>query len=469
MFMKVCAGVAVVVAVAYQLYRFKEPMFVRMGAGVAALLVAYQLYRIKQQSNRRRRLQGQKMVRLLPAERNRMSLIFMSPATSSITFFTGSLDQARKHLEKRITSIVAANPWLNATLDHDPSSGEIALFYQPGHAAQSIFSAPKQLQISRGDSYPTIVKKLQPFLCRTSEDSVGRCIPLFRVLLVADHADPGKFAVVVSANHVLMDGHGFYRVSKMLSSQAVVESLQIKRDQTIPARIEATLGGDLGSSAAIGFIIRFVYHKIVNALSPRTQTMGFYLNEEWIRAEKQRAAKSGEVPFVSTNDVATSTICNAIACDCAYMAINFRGRLEGCHDDLIGNYEELLVYFRQDFATPALIRQSISPDSTGVLMRAGKPKQELFSNLKHLFGGPTFAGLTNWVRFAFAFHLPGATEDLHLPIRSRDDTLARMFSMVVIFRAQEGRVAAYVDGTQQTLDRLRSSDIVGDPLGVKGL
>ena len=415
-------------------------------------LAGYQLYCAKERRDRRRRLAGQTLIRLLPNER--APIVCMSPATSAVTFFEGSVAQARQHLSERVAAIVAANPWLAATLDRHPDTDELSLFVcrareGPPTTAPPLFSCLEGLGVIRDDRYEQLVKKLQPALCSTSNEAVGRASePLWKVRLIPLDGQNDRFAVVVSANHSLLDGHGFYKLYSMLSARTPVRSLTVERDQAVPARIRESLGGEPSAmDPAGGFVLRFIFHQILNALSPRTKSMGFYLNESWVNDEKKRAESSGAVPFVSTNDVYTSAFCRAVAADSALMAINFRGRVEGCTEDMAGNYEDLMQYFRQDFATPELIRRSVAPQAGSPFKRAGTPASRPFSSFEHLFGGPTYAAITNWATFnREALALPGATEQLHIPLFDFPSaTPARIFGSTVIFRAKDGRIAALVD------------------------
>ena len=52
------------------------------------------------------------------------------------------------------------------------------------------------------------------------------------------------------------------------------------------------------------------------------------------------------------------------------MAVNFRNRVENCTDNDVGNYENLITYRPEDFATPSLIRKSLMGDT---FFRAFRP------------------------------------------------------------------------------------------------
>ena len=194
------------------------------------------------------------------------------------------------------------NPWLAATLELHPDTDEHSIFYLPAGKplAGLFFQVLEGLGVSRGDRYEQMVKKLQQVLC-TSNEAVGQVGPLWKVSLVPDAVKTDEFALVVLANHSLLDGHGFYRFYNMLSTRKPVESLSVERDQSVPARIRERTGGEPSEmDPSIGFVLRFVWHSLLNALSPRNKSMGFYLSESCLSVEKKRAASDGDVAYVST-------------------------------------------------------------------------------------------------------------------------------------------------------------------------
>jgi hypothetical protein len=142
---------------------------------------------------------------------------------------------------------VHCNPWLDSTLEEE--GGGLAAYYPAGF--KSIFSVRGDIEIRRvvshtkmeevsasrraaasrepnSDSnlnlnspqYNDMVQSLQDVLCKTTDESVGRKTPLWRVTLIPAPDDDDDetstteacYAVVVSANHSLMDGHGYYRL-----------------------------------------------------------------------------------------------------------------------------------------------------------------------------------------------------------------------------------------------------------------
>ena len=118
-----------------------------VAAGLAVSgLAAYQLYGWRRRQLCAERVAGHRKIALLESERG--SVVCMSPATSTITFFQGPMDVAAAYLAKRVAEIVASNPWLASVLDTDPETGDMAAFVPRGELADA---AQKRLFQNRKD------------------------------------------------------------------------------------------------------------------------------------------------------------------------------------------------------------------------------------------------------------------------------------------------------------------------------
>ena len=143
------------------------------------------------------------------------------------------------------------------------------------------------------------------------------------------------------------------------------------------------------------------------------------------------------------------------------MAINFRGKLEGCGEEDAGNYEELITYLRGDYETPALLRKSVSGRP---YRRAGTPPTAMLTNWEHMRGG-TYGAITNWSTFAKELKLDGATEELHLPLFDWAKACpACVFGSLCIFQSAPGKVAAMAAGTSALIDAIKQCGMAGEPV-----
>ncbi|KAG1673865.1 hypothetical protein FOA52_012890 [Chlamydomonas sp. UWO 241] len=457
----------------------------RIGASASLALTLAFLVRQRQKRKQQRtaQLAGLTKLDLLPFERGR--IICMSPPISTVTFFTGDKAAAQRHFAKRVAEIVAANPWLASVLDRDPGSGTMAAYYPPpgaeaDGAARSCFEVRDDIALSRGScatQYAAMAAALAPALCKTSGQSVGKGTPLWRVCVVPDSQDPGgRFALVVSANHSLLDGYSFYSVHNMLSTKAEVRALSPVRKQELTARmVEAMRGGpSLMEGNPAGFIIRLMGGLIWSALFPATCAFGFHVSDEWVGAQKAAlvAAKLEDpdgsgVAFVSTNDALMSAFSVCLRCDLAVMAINLRSRVLGCEEGDAGNYQDVISYRPADYASPELVRRSVLGGGRP-FVRAADPRTRMLTSWEHVRGA-TYGVVTNWATFAGAVAVQGAEEVLHVPLFDFPTTTpAKVLAVMVIFRPGAGKgVGVMVAGTQQLIDAVKASGMVGQPLGIE--
>ena len=415
-------------------------------AAGAAVALAYYVRRRRRAEARRKLLATHTKIALLASERG--AVVTMSPATSTVTFFRGSPRRVANYLRTRVAAIVRANPWLAARLDDDVN-GELALFVPP--ELPELFAVRHDIAVER-TPYASLVEALALVLCGTSVEVRGTAKPLFQVSLVSCAND--NYALVVSANHSLVDGHGYYRIYNMLSEGSKVESLDPARKFDIPDKMVAAMHDEesLLQRAPPGFLVRFITAQIKNAVAPATHCHAFYIDEAWVAARK---ATADGVPFVSTNDCVTSEFCSLLNCDVALMAINFRNKIDGCGDDDVGNYEDLLAYTPRDYASPSLIRRSVTGPQ--YFRATGAP---LPSNLEHL--AATYGAITNWATFARPLELDGV-QQLHLPLLDWNaSTPPSVFGAMVVFRPKAGRLAAFVGGSRAFVGKIRRSGMVGE-------
>ena len=314
-----------------------------------------------------------------------------------------------------------------------------------------LFAERRDIAVER-TPYASLVAALAPVLCGTSVECRGTAKPLFQVSLVSCAND--TYALVVSANHSLVDGHGYYRIYNMLSEGASVESLDPARKFDMPDKMVAAMHDErsLLQQASPGFLVRFITAQIKNAIAPSTHCHAFYIDEDWVARAKRDA---DGVAFVSTNDCVVSEFCSLLNCDVALMAINFRGKVDGCGDDDVGNYEDLLAYTPRDYASPSLIRRSVTGPS--YFRASGAP---LPTNLEHL--SATYGAVTNWATFARPLELDGV-QQLHLPLLDWNaSTPPSVFGAMVIFRPRAGCLAAFVGGSRAFVEKVRRSGMVGE-------
>ena len=91
------------------------------------------------------------------------------------------------------------------------------------------------------------------------------------------------------------------------------------------------------------------------------------------------------------------------------MAVNLRGRTPELRNGIAGNYIGVVVYRAADYATPGLIRKSLSRSDK--LVRAATPASALPSIRERICGSTT--NVTNWTTFHREVRLAGTRPTNH--------------------------------------------------------
>ena len=423
-------------------------------------------------------------VPLLPLEKS-MPLMLLPP-TTTLSFMSGSARDAECYFRSRLSEIVAANPWLASRLDRGDRG--IAAFYS-GDAESArrrcSLEVHPDLAVPRqqGSTYEALLRRLQPSLCSSAIRCVGNGRPLFRVSLVPSSDVERSFVLVISASHVLLDGHGLFAVGNMLrDAQLDVRALNPHRRFGMVDKIHAALGGEhttlpanrSGFWSFIGYHIRSGLYAMVNRALRNTRYGVGRISNSWV-AERKAEASGGSgdhsgLDRMSTNDVVFSNICTILKPCLAQQAMNFRNLLEdGCSDDDMGNYWEQIMYTPENYASPALIRRSVTRDGSGVYVRAAPWTGEgsarptpLPSTIQHMWRG-IYVCTSNWKSFWREASIPGVTEELMLPLFNYNECHffpPMVMTLVYIFRAADGADCVLVVGSQRAVEKVLASPMV---------
>ncbi|CAK4122881.1 unnamed protein product [Aphanomyces euteiches] len=191
----------------------------------------------------------------------------------------------------------------------------------------------------------------------------------------------------------------------MLSGNTRIEALTASRILDFTSKAEKIVNGGNDSTqllTSLPFIVNMVG---TMAFTSSSSYSIHTFNSKWIADEKKKHKDASPVGFVSTNDILTSWAFRISQCDVGFMAINFRGRVEGVDRAHAGNYESALGYQPDDYATPALIRESIA--TNGFRRARSRNFPSMLSNSSTL--------VSSWVTLYESVELPGWTMLEHLP------------------------------------------------------
>lgn len=318
--------------------------------------------------------------------------------------------------------------------------------------------------------YEELVNCLLPVQCARSKPATDKDEPLFKVAVVPIETEktdnnnnstplqqtlslPG-FALVVSMNHTLGDGHTYYKLYNMLSADKDIEALnpvRVAGFEEAKAEVIGERENTMFTSAgvALGIMGSYMSAKISNR---KPQNVCIHtIDPAWVLDEKTRAKKDGKVPYISGNDAITSWFFREMKSDLNIMVANFRSReptILGLSDQYAGNYEANVPYFQEDVETPALIRQSIrDTDGKFRAFRACSPPTEIPKFFTLLRNRTSL--ITNWATFYSDLILQEDDSDnevsqykpkLHLPIMESNGIITSVWNNGIIFRPRAGEL-----------------------------
>ena len=167
------------------------------------------------------------------------------PPVTTVTLYQGiaPID----FLHQRLASILTKNPWVSSRIIKKNTTDKVeALTYPKVFEASDVIDQhltvykPRDIGFSLDMPYQELVRCLLPVQCARSKPATDTNEALFKVAVVPIEAGdiddkssillqqalklPG-FALVVSMNHTLGDGHTYYKLYSMLSADTDVEVL----------------------------------------------------------------------------------------------------------------------------------------------------------------------------------------------------------------------------------------------------
>lgn len=411
---------------------------------------------------------GYKAIPLL-AEESRPAFLAFCPSINTITFFKGSAPTQK--IRTRLASVIAANPWLCGRLVQDSSDKRVQLVYEENcsggmvdYLFEEMRSGTDAGMLNVGTNIP-YERMLSSIFSSRSIIEKGRALLnkdrlLFRVTLVRDRDRPDeRFALIVSLSHVVGDGHTYYNLWNMLSEDAPIRALSVRRKDSFSQAYRNAIGHAEHHMCTAGLAHPLVVNHVSTLLfSGKPHVRIHYVDISKVEDAKAQASSNDSVPFVSTNDVLTSTLASMFKSCLCLMAINFRERLPDLSDSDAGNYEGGILLQPADYAQPELIRKTLrAGQATGIYRRAASdPPTPLPSFMQQLRARVSL--VTNWASFAGDMVLDGCEVDLHLPcLNPQELTYA-----AVIFKPIPGKLAVLMM-TRDSADL--TSAIASTPLG----
>ena len=385
---------------------------------------------------------------------------FHLPAVCTMTIYEG--DGAVEFLRNRLALIIQKNPWLTSRIVKASGKKEVPCleFETKPDTDKIIDQYIKQYNetdasISLGLPYPELYTSILPFQCADPKPATNANEVMFKISLVpikdVNGAAPLQnaiakegFALIVSMNHILGDGHTYYKLYNMLNEGVAIESMNpVRKEGFEEAKTKVVGEAENGMLTSLGFglgiVGTYLASKIVKR--PPQNVLIHEVDPNWAQQEKHKAKEEGTVPFISTNDAVTSWFFRTMGTDINLMLTNFRSRKPSILDlseEHVGNYEANVPYFPQDVASPSLIRQSISSTSGEFKAKRAADPQTKIPGFRTLIKNRTSI-ITNWASFCTDLILKDKSDKplqpkLHLPIMKTDGMIMSIWNTAVVFK-----------------------------------
>ena len=441
---------------------------------------------------------GREILRLTKWELENLHL----PPVTTVTLYEGTAPV--EFLRHQLAMMLEKNPWLTSRIVKKSTEDRVvALAYsktfEPEPTIDQHFTvyAPGDVNFALDMPYEELVNVLLPVQCVRSKPATDDDEPLFKVAVIPIEAEdaidnsrtplqqamtlPG-FALVVSMNHTLGDGHTYYKLYGMLSADTDVEVLNPVRVAGFEEAKTEVVGEKenamfTSAGVALGILGAYLGTKLFRR---RPQNVCVHqIDPDWVAQQKAKAKQESQVPFVSSNDFISSWFFREMKSDMNIMLANFRSRkpaILDLNEQHVGNYEANVPYFQGDVESPALIRKSIRNIDGGFrARRAGSPATEIpkFFTLVR----SKSALITNWVTFYRDVVLQDDGEgkdyrvynpELHFPILETDGIITSVWDNGIIFRPRADELGILMITRRfnsETLIQKKAQDRMNTPIG----
>mmetsp|Transcript_22607 Transcript_22607/g.27726 ORF Transcript_22607/g.27726 Transcript_22607/m.27726 type:complete len:485 (+) Transcript_22607:96-1550(+) len=363
------------------------------------------------------------------------------PPISTVTWFKGNYMEAAPKLLHRLQLVVQKNPWLLGRVDMKYHNGKCFLVC-PDEAKigklekEGLFISlePTDSPISRNVTMSKLGHEIRHLVITNKPDQ-----PVYQVTLIPCKENPNdSFALLIQMSHVIGDGHTYYTLLDMLLTVPrrkrgdvnKIVSLNAERKSDTFELAGKLLGEEESKFVdSKAFMLNFLRGIPVTKINGGTKYQFALVDKEKILSMKKDEMKKEDVEYVSTNDIITSWFMKQTNALVGLMLVGLRNRVKNHIELDAGNYENSLIYQKEDYDTPSLIRKSLNG-----MKRAVTPNLPGFWKLATSDG----CIVSNWSTFATPNEIEDCEEDCHIPTPTCDWTAT--MPHLVIFRVKEGQL-----------------------------
>lgn len=426
-------------------------------------------------------------VELHAFEENTASL---EASISTLTWFEGNAYEALHVIRHRIESILRANPWLLGSLrGSSPMRLEYDAQVEPDESdIDKVFQFFPAVDTVESDLIGALVygmeltdlmrvAQLYDLILEPASRLVNTNKTLFKVSLIPESQELQRFALVVSLCHRIGDGCTFYNLYQMLDPRVSIQALNPARKLDVLDNIETLMNRKMAEGVT-GAFIKLIFVRDIMRTSFRNSLGGsgvfkfhqrtFLLDQDYLREKKLEhdpVECQYDCPFISVNDIITSSCFNVSNPDFAMMAINFRDKVPNCDRYDAPNYINAVIYGKTDYNTPQSIRKSISGDVYEPIS-GSKTKSQLNTAI-NLVKDIHLSICTNWMTFApkDGLYLGSMFEQkVHFPLKDMSYAPPNLVSNFTIFAPWKDAIGIAVSGTPDMVEEFANHPMVLRPM-----
>ena len=275
---------------------------------------------------------------------------------TTATVYQGSPPIAQ--LKSRVNAIAELNPWIVGRLVRKKK--KLVLRYPLGKVCDIDLVVTDEYKTN---SYNPVRDnpKFEKYFIEKGSACINNDKSLFRIILAV--LNPHQFVMFVSLSHAVADGSTYYSIYNMLCANALPRSLIVERDESFSLIIRAVNREERKVFRTVAFLMNVIGKVLWHGKHHVTYCT---VNPEWIELEKdtylQRKVSGGneekdgdascilpaddwdgpDIPYISANDILTSTVLKALNADLGVMPVNFRNRIDGLSPNHCGNHPILI-------------------------------------------------------------------------------------------------------------------------------
>jgi len=391
-------------------------------------------------------------VKLLKFEQTEM---MRENSITKICFFEGHGDNIYGDVKERVLKLLGSNPWLASKLIKE--NKEIMMEFDesktPQYLVDKILIQDMDLCIDESMEYNQMRKAIEKYVVGTGNKLLKTGEYVFKGTLLSHKINnTSGVAVLFSISHVPADGYTYYKLLNAFFDPSQITAMNYQRKFEAVEKIENFIGKtnyNFTSSAPM----------IVNVLKnllfgKKLEYFSRFVDEEKVGTIKDAYTKDekSEFPFISTNDVITSSHCKATNSRLCLSAINLRNRIEGMGNEDAGNYEFVLLLDKKHAGTPEAIRRTLSSKGQFEPNDGNLPGvlEALKSNITLV---------TNASSFIEDYKLGDLKQILHLPIFNPKSIFC---DFAVIYKAKDNRRAIFYFSKKTSAKHYLSNSELGE-------